>query len=125
MRNNSKLKVLTLIVMIVLIICSARVTFAATQITPIGTSNGSSANNTNMNGISTPGAGTNNISRPTNNTFTTPDNNTVTPNNVPNTVTNSSIPQAGAESTTMLFVLIGFATISTIYTYLKIKKYNI
>lgn len=124
MRNNSKLKVLTLIVMIVLIICSARVTFAATQIQQIQTTNGSSANNNNVNGISTPGAGTNNITRPTNNTFTPPANN-ATPNNVPNTTTNTTIPQTGAESTTMLFVLIGFAIISTIYTYLKIKKYNI
>lgn len=124
MRNNSKLKVLTLIVMIVLIICSARVTFAATQIQQIQTTNGSSANN-NINGISTPGAGTNNnIARPTNNVVTPPANNVV-PNNVPNTTTNTTIPQTGAESTTMLFVLIGFATISTIYTYLKIKKYNI
>lgn len=124
MRNNSKLKVLTLIVMIVLIICSARVTFAATQIQQISTTNGSSANNNNVNGISTPGAGTNNITRPTNNVVTPPANNVV-PNNVPNTTVNTTIPETGAESTTMLFVLIGFATISTIYTYLKIKKYNI
>ncbi len=123
MRNNSKLKVLTLIVMVVLIICSARTTFAAAQITPIGTSNGSSANNTNMNGISTPGANNNNVTQPGNNALNVP--NVTVPNNVPNTVVNTTIPETGAESTTMLFVLIGFASISTIYTYLKIKKYNI
>lgn len=125
MRNNSKLKVLTLIVMIVLIICSARTTFAASQIQSIQTTNGSTATNNNMNGITTPGAPTNNVAQPTNNAITAPTNNIATPNRVPNTVTNTAIPQTGAESTTMLFVLIGFATISTIYTYLKIKKYNI
>lgn len=109
--------------MVVLIICSARTTFAAAQITPIGTSNGSSANNTNMNGISTPGANNNNVTQPGNNALNVP--NVTVPNNVPNTVVNTTIPETGAESTTMLFVLIGFASISTIYTYLKIKKYNI
>lgn len=120
MRNNSKLKVLTLIVMIVLIVCFARSTFAASQITPIQTSTGNSPTNNSLNNIPTTSAPLNNAA---NNVIEAPRNNVTT--NLPNTTTNTAIPQTGAKSTTVLVSLIVFALISTVYTYLKIKKYNI
>lgn len=127
MRNNSKLKVLTLVLMIVLILCFARNTFAAAQITTINqnsanpsisTSTGNAPSNNNLNNIPTNNQAKNNVVQPTNNGLEAP-------RNLPNTVTNTSIPETGAKSSTMLIGLIIFALVSTVYTYLKIKKYNI
>mgnify|MGYP001066843513 CR=1 FL=1 len=108
MKKISKLKVVTVILMIMLIVCSAKINFAA-QITNIGNSTGNTSNNTPVNNV------------PTNNAV----NNTPVVNNIPAPVNNTPLPATGSESSTGIIVLIALTSISAIYTYTKIRKYNI
>ncbi len=111
MKNINKLKLITIGLMILLVICYAKTSFAAaTQITSISTSSGNSANNVvnNLpNGVNTV------VNEPTNNSY----------NNYNNVVNN--IPDTGAESYTAIMILIVLTSISTVYTYIKVKKYNL
>lgn len=108
MKKVSKLKILTVVVMVMLIVFSAKVSFAQT-ITSIGNSTGNTANNTTINNV------VNNVTE--NNTT----NNVV--NNTP--VNNTVLPETGAASTTGIFILMALTSISAIYTFIKIRKYNI
>ena len=105
MRRVNKLKVLTVILMAILVACSAKMSLAATAITSISGSTGNAADNNTVNNIAT------------NNVVANTSNNTV--------VTNTSLPDTGAKSTIGLIVLIGLTSVSAVYTYRKIKKYNI
>lgn len=116
MKKVNKYKILTVILLSIVVICSARLSFAATinnsnqtnnSLTSIQTTNGSASN-----------SAVNNIAN------NTPVNNTPapTPTPVPN---NTALPETGAESTTALIVLIVVASISAIYTYSKVKEYNV
>lgn len=111
MKKINKLKVLTVIVMVMLIVFSAKFSFAQT-ITTIGNSTGNGTNNTSLNNVQT-----NNV---VNNT-SVPVNNTPAPAPVNNTV----LPDTGAKSSTGILVLITLTSISAIYTYTKVRKYNI
>ena len=102
MKKINKLKVLTLIAMIMLVVFSAKYSFAQT-ITTIGNSTGNTSNNTNLNNVQT--------------------NNVV--NNTPAPVNNTVLPDAGTKSSTGILVLITLTSISAIYTYTKVRKYNI
>ena len=106
MKKSSVLKLMTVVVMIVLILGTAKMSFAATQIQPIENSGGNSVNNTSNNT-------TNNVA-----------NNTIPVNNT-NKVENTTLPKAGKESSLGIVVLIALTSISAIYTYIKVKEYNI
>lgn len=114
MKRVSKLKILTVVVMVVLIVFSARASFAQTitsnqSVTSIQNSTGNTANNTSVNNVQT--------NNTTNNTLV---------NNVTNTpVNNTVLPDTGAASTTGIFVLMALTSISAIYTFIKVRKYNI
>ncbi|MGN1330187.1 MAG: LPXTG cell wall anchor domain-containing protein [Clostridia bacterium] len=113
MKRVSKLKILTVVVMVMLIVFSARASFAQTitsnQVTSIQNSTGNTANNTSVNNVQT--------NNTTNNTLV---------NNVTNTpVNNTVLPDTGAASTTGIFVLMALTSISAIYTFIKVRKYNI
>ncbi|MCI8290881.1 MAG: hypothetical protein HFJ25_01290 [Clostridia bacterium] len=115
MKSINKLKVLTLILMVISVIFFAKTSFAATSITSISTSSGNASNNV-----------VNNI--PNNVVENTPKNNAIvnnapTANNYNNVVSN--IPETGAKSSTVLMFLIGLTSVSAVYTYIKVKKYNI
>lgn len=114
MKKINKLKVLTLGLMVALVICFARTSLAATSITSISTSSGNSANNV-----------VNNLPNGVNVVRNEPDNNIVNvpQNNYNNVVQN--IPDTGAESYTVLIILAVLTSISAVYTYIKVKKYNI
>lgn len=120
MKNINKLKLITIGLMILLVICYAKTSFAAaTQITSISTSSGNSANNVvnNLpNGVNTV------VNEPTNNVV-----NVATTNNSYNNYNNvvNNIPDTGAESYTAIMILIVLTSISTVYTYIKVKKYNL
>lgn len=126
---KNKLKVLTLILMIALIICSAGMAFAATPITSISTSSGNSATNNAANNISNTGTNNNasgNTSSNTPNYNNVPSNNSaknIYTNNA--STTNTAIPETGAKPRTLLIVLIILTLVSSIYTYAKVKRYNI
>lgn len=132
---KKKLKVLTLILMIALIICSAKMAFAATPITSISTSSGNSAtNNTANNNMSSYGATNNAGSSGTSVNMNNPTYNNVASNtntatnlysNNTSAVTNTTMPETGAKPKTVLIGLIVLALISSVYTYAKVKKYNI
>ena len=110
MKKEKVLKILTVVLMIALVIGVAKSSFAATQtITAIENSTGNGTNNT-VNNISS--------NEPANNT---PVNN-LPVNNAP---TNTAIPDTGASSNLGLIVLITFASVSAVYTYMKVRKYNI
>jgi len=89
MNKISKLKIVTVFLMAMLIIFSAKSSFAQpTQpITTIGNSTGNSTNNT-------------------------PVNNTV-------------LPDTGASSSTGIIILMVLTSVSAVYTYMKVKEYNI
>lgn len=116
MKKVNKYKILTVILLSIVVICSARLSFAATinnsnttnSLTSIQTTNGSATNNP-----------VNNI--PNNTPVNTPAP-SPSPSPVPN---NTALPETGAESTTALIVLIVVASISAIYTYSKVKEYNV
>ncbi len=116
MKKISVLKVLTVLLMAVLVVGVAESTFAATptiQVQSIENSGGNSSNNV-----------VNNVrNEPVNNI---PVNNTPAPvNNTPAPVSNKVLPDAGAKSTAGIVVLIALTSISAIYTYIKVKEYNI
>lgn len=114
MKSINKLKVLTLVLMIISIVFFAKTSFAATSITSISTSSGNASNNV-----------VNNI--PNNVVENTPQNNAIVNNTPANNYNNvvSNIPETGAKSSTVLMFLIGLTSISAAYTYIKVKKYNI
>lgn len=109
MKKNGIFKLLILVLMSVVIIGIAKSSFAVSTITAIENSTGNGTNNT-INNIST--------NEPVNNI---PVNNVV--QNVP--VNNTVIPQTGAKSATGLFVIMGILGLSAVYTFVKIKKYEI
>ena len=104
MKKSSVLKLMTVVVMIALILGTAKMSFAATQIQPIENSGGNSAGNNTLNSV--------------NNTTNNVANNT-------NKVENTTLPEAGKESSLGIVVLIALTSISAIYTYIKVKEYNI
>lgn len=114
MKKESILKLFTVVIMIAIIIGIAKSSLAVSTITAIENSSGNGTNNV-----------VNNIpaNQPVNNTplNNIPINNTPV-NNVP---VNKTIPEAGAKSSTGLIVLITLASVSAIYTYIKVRKYNI
>lgn len=110
MKKSSVLKLMTVVVMIALILGSAKISFAAAQIQPIENSGGNSAGNNTLNTV--------------NNTTNNVANNTIPVNNT-NKVENTTLPEAGKESSLGIVVLIALTSISAIYTYIKVKEYNI
>ena len=110
MKKSSVLKLMTVVVMIALILGTAKMSFAATQIQPIENSGGNSAGNKTLNTV--------------NNTTNNVANNTIPVNNT-NKVENTTLPEAGKESSLGIVVLIALTSISAIYTYIKVKEYNI
>lgn len=118
MRRVNKLKVLTVILMAILVVCSAKMTLAATSITSISSSTGNAADNNTVNNIAT-----NNVVE--NNTANNTVNNVVANTSYNNVTTNTSLPDTGAKSTIGLIALIGLTSVSAVYTYRKVKKYNI
>ncbi len=110
MKKSSVLKLMTVVVMIALILGTAKMSFAATQIQPIENSGGNSAGNNTLNTV--------------NNTTNNVANNTIPVNNT-NKVENTTLPEAGKESSLGIVVLIALTSISAIYTYIKVKEYNI
>lgn len=110
MKKSSVLKLMTVVVMIALILGSAKICFAAAQIQPIENSGGNSAGNNTLNSV--------------NNTSNNVANNTIPVNNT-NKVENTPLPNAGKESSLGIVVLIALTSISAIYTYIKVKEYNI
>jgi uncharacterized protein HemX len=110
MKKSSVLKLMTVVVMIALILGTAKMSFAATQIQPIENSGGNSAGNNTLNSV--------------NNTTNNVANNTIPVNNT-NKVENTTLPEAGKESSLGIVVLIALTSISAIYTYIKVKEYNI
>ena len=100
--------------MVALVIGIAKSSFAVSTITAIENSSGNGTNNT-----------LNNIARnePVNNTpvNNTPVNNTPV-NNVP---INQPMPDTGAKSSTGFIVLIALTSVSAIYTFIKVREYNI
>lgn len=122
MKKVSKLKILTVVLMGIMILCSAKMTFAAQSISTISTSSGNSSNNN----ISEIGNSSNNTNGTDNNLTNTNNvaNNTLQPTNN-NTVQNTTLPDTGAKSSVAIVFLIVLASISAIYTYKKVKEYNI
>lgn len=112
MKKMNKLKVLTVIAMIMLVVLSAKYSFAQT-ITTIGNSTGNTNNNSSINNVQTNNVA-NNTPAPVNNTPV---------NNTP--VNNTVLPDAGTKSSAGILVLITLTSISAIYTYTKVRKYNI
>ena len=110
MKKSSVLKLMTVVVMLALILGSAKISFAAAQIQPIENSGGNSAGNNTLNSV--------------NNTTNNVANNTIPVNNT-NKVENTTLPEAGKESSLGIVVLIALTSISAIYTYIKVKEYNI
>lgn len=110
MKKSSVLKLMTVVVVIALILGTAKMSFAATQIQPIENSGGNSAGNNTLNSV--------------NNTTNNVANNTIPVNNT-NKVENTTLPEAGKESSLGIVVLIALTSISAIYTYIKVKEYNI
>lgn len=110
MKKSSVLKLMTVVVVIALILGTAKMSFAATQIQPIENSGGNSAGNNTLNSV--------------NNTTNNVANNTIPVNNT-NKVENTTLPKAGKESSLGIVVLIALTSISAIYTYIKVKEYNI
>ena len=109
MKKSSVLKLMTVVVMIALILGTAKMSFAATQIQPIENSGGNSAGNNTLNTV--------------NNTTNNVANNTIPVNNT-NKVENTTLPEAGKESTLGIVVLIDLTSISAIKTNIKVKEYN-
>ena len=112
MKKVSVLKVITVLLMVALIIGVAKSSFAAStiQVQSIENSGGNSSNNV-----------VNNVqNEPVNNV---PVNNTPAP--TPTPVNNTVLPKTGAKSTTGLVVLMVLTSISAVYTYIKVKEYNI
>lgn len=114
MKKLSVLKVITVLLMVALIIGVAKSSFAAStiQVQSIENSGGNSSNNV-----------VNNVqNEPVNNV---PVNNTPAPSPTPTPANNTVLPKTGAKSTTGLVVLMVLTSISAVYTYIKVKEYNI
>lgn len=123
MKKVNKLKILTVILMGILILCSAKMSFAAQSITAISTSTGNTGNN-NINNISTNTDNSNNLNNTGNDIQNNSSNNLLPVNNAANTQ-NTVLPDAGAKSSATIVFLIVLTSISAIYTYKKVKEYNI
>ena len=107
MNKTNILKLITIIAVVGLILGFSKVNFAVTS---IETSGGNKTNNV-----------INSVNNVTNNT----ENNT-TPLNKNNTITNNTVlPDTGAKSSLGIIVLIALTSVSAIYTYVKVKEYNI
>lgn len=62
---------------------------------------------------------------PVNNITTPPANNTIAPiNTTQNKTTNTTLPKTGVDDT-MMWVLIGVSAVAAIYTYKKVRDYNV
>lgn len=106
MNKTSILKLITIIAVVVLILGFSRVNYAVTS---IETSGGNKTNNT-LNSV--------------NNTSNNVTNNTpINTNN--NVVNNTALPDTGAKSSLGIIVLIALTSVSAVYTYVKVKEYNI
>lgn len=127
MKKNVILKFLVLVLMVAVIFGVAKSSFAVSTITPIengntganNTAGKNTANNVTVAPVNT--APANNVANnaPTN---TAPANNAVV-NNSP--VNNTVIPATGAKSVAGLFILMGVFGVSAVYTFVKLKKYEI
>lgn len=107
MNKTSILKLITIIAVVGLILGFSKVNFAVTSIETSG------------------GNKTNNVINSVNNTSNNVTNNT-TPLNTNNTITNNTVlPDTGAKSSLGIIVLIALTSVSAIYTYVKVKEYNI
>lgn len=133
MKKNVIMKFLFLVLMVVMIFGVAKSSFAVSTITPIENAN-TGANSTPGNNATNNAAVTPANTAPTNrvvNNNTTNNNsltNEVTANNavVNNSpVNNTVIPATGAKSVTGLFILMGIFGVSAVYTFVKLKKYEI
>ena len=111
MKRESILKLLTVVLMVALIVGIAKSSLAVAAITSIENSTVNETNNT-LNNVST--------NEPENNVTA---NNTIPVNN--NVAVNETIPDTGAKSSVGIIVLIVVASVSALYTYTKVKKYNI
>lgn len=122
MKRTNILKLITIIAVVALIIGASQLSYAAQNITTIEKSGGNGTNNT----VNTVNNTENNTTNNTSNSIANNATNNVTNNNSTIPVNNSTaLPDAGAESSIGLFVLIGLATVSAVYTYIKVKEYNI
>lgn len=107
MNKTSILKLITIIAVVGLILGFSKVNFAVTSIETSG------------------GNKTNNVINSVNNTTNNVTNNT-TPLNTNNTITNNTVlPDTGAKSSLGIIVLIALTSVSAVYTYVKVKEYNI
>ena len=114
MKKESILKLLTIVLMVALIVGIAKSSLAVAAIKSIENSTVNETNNT-LNNVST--------NEPENNVT---ENNTIPVNNNTNNVpVNEPIPDTGAKSSAGIIVLIVVASVSALYTYTKVKKYNI
>ncbi len=132
MKKINSLKVITLVLMIMLAISvSSRVFADDTPAITTLTGNNTNQGNTSIGTISdnTTGNGTTNTN--TNNTNNTNNaiNNTNVATNLPttnnSTSTSDSLPKAGLSSSSTIIFLIIATSISAIYTYKKVKEYNL
>ena len=126
MKRTNILKLITIIAVVALIIGASQLSYAANTITPIEKSGGNGTNNTVNTVSNTESNSTNNTSNNTSNNKSNNTSNNVTNYNSTIPVNNSTaLPEAGAESSIGLFVLIGLTAVSAVYTYIKVKEYNI
>ncbi len=122
MKNLNSMKVLTVILMGIIILCVATTSFAAQSITSIQASTGNNTTDGSVNNLA------NDV--PTNNTAnnTLEDNtlsNSLETNNVVENDTSGTLPDTGAKLSIGLISLIALTSISAVYTYINVKKYNI
>lgn len=111
MNKPNILKLITIIAVVGLILGFSKVNFAVTS---IETSGGNKTNNV-----------INSVNNTSNNVTNNTENNT-TPLNKNNTITNNTVlPDTGAKSSLGIIVLIALTSVSAIYTYVKVKEYNI
>ena len=110
MNKTSILKLITIIAVVVLILGFSRVNYAVTS---IETSGGNKTNNT-----------LNSVNNTSNNVTNNTENNTpINTNN--NVVNNTALPDTGAKSSLGIIVLIALTSVSAVYTFVKVKEYNI
>lgn len=112
MNKTNILKLITIIAVVGLILGFSKVNFAVTS---IETSGGNKTNNV-----------INSVNNTSNNVTNNTENNTTTPLNTNNTITNNTVlPDTGAKSSLGIIVLIALTSVSAVYTYVKVKEYNI
>ena len=128
MNRSNLLKLLTVLLIVVFIVIGTKAVLAAQSIeirSVEGSGGNTPANRANAIPTTTnePENTTNNVVNEADNT---PSNNLVSPaNNVPNNVNNKTIPDTGAKSQTGLFIFMILALVSAVYTFIKVKEYNI